>query len=210
MDLTQGPMINQFTNNFRTKLTRRLWTQFFGESYRINHSGDVGTGERQGLIARSNHLSRMLRAADVVKYCGKQSVTVIECIVASRLGLLNIIDMALMTKRETGIELRIFGFDTGQGLPVVQGYKDHPELWGIGDVGTEDRHSLTCVVRGRTETIWGDIANTIRRFTHSIESSFPLGFLSVDLDIYSATKAALHCPTGPPENYRARSHFGIQ
>ena len=54
---------------------------------------------------------------------------------------------------------------------------------------------------GRAEIIWGDIGDTIGPFTDSIDSAAPLGFISVDLDIYSATVAALRCLTGKPEKY---------
>lgn len=143
----------------------------------------------------------MLRAADVAKYCGKQSVTVIEFGVASGEGILNMIDLAPIIEKETGIEFRIVGFDTGQGLPSVQGYKDHPELWKIGDFATEDREGLVRKLGGRAEIIWGDIADTIRLFTKSHSPSAPLGFVSIDVDIYSATKSALQCLTGKPEMY---------
>lgn len=157
--------------------------------------------EQYGLIARANYLYGMLRAADVPKYCGKQSVTVVEFGVASGAGMLNMIGLAPMIEKETGIHLRIVGFDTGQGLPSVQGYKDHPELWRAGDFATEDRETLMRAVGGRAEIIWGDIADTIGPFTDSINSAAPLGFLSVDLDIYSTTTVALRCLTGQPEKY---------
>ena len=82
----------------------------------------------------------------MAKYCGKHSVTVIEFGVASGAGLLNMIDLAPMIEKETGINLRIIGFDTGRGLPSVQGYKDHPELWRAGDFATEDREALNAEV----------------------------------------------------------------
>ncbi len=172
-----------------------------GESSWINHSGDFRTREGYGLIARANYLYGMLRAADVAKYCGKHSVTVIEFGVASGAGLLIMIFLAPMFEIDTGINLRIVGFDSGQGLPSVQGYKDHPELWRTGDFATEDRDTLVRTVGDRADIIWGDIADTIGPFTVSIDPSSPLGFISVDVDIYSATKAVLRCLTSRPENY---------
>jgi hypothetical protein len=184
-----------------TKLQRKMWTHFFGEPSWINHSGDFRAREQYGLVARANYLYGMLRAADVAKYCGKQSVTVIEFGVASGAGLLNMIHLTPMIEKETGIKLRIVGFDTGHGLPSIRGYKDHPELWRTGDFATEDRDALIRRLDGRAEVIWGDIADTIEPFTNSINPSAPLGFISVDLDIYSATTAALRCLTGQPEKY---------
>ena len=61
-----------------TKLTRKVWTHVLGDSSWINRYGTFRMREQYGLIARANYLYGMLRAADVAKYCGKQSVTVIE------------------------------------------------------------------------------------------------------------------------------------
>jgi len=184
-----------------TKLKRRVWTRAFGESSWVNHSGDFRAREQHGLITRANYLYGMLRAADIAAYSGKKSVTVVEFGVADGAGILNMIHLAPMIERETGIEIRIVGFDTGQGLPNVQGYKDHPELWRAGDFATQDREALTNKLNGRAQIVWGDIADTIGSFTDSIDPSSPLGFISVDLDIYSATIAALGCLTGGPEKY---------
>lgn len=189
------------TSDFITRLKRKVWTRVFGEPSWINNSGDFRAREQHALIARANYLYGMLRAADVAKFCGKQRVTVIEFGVASGAGVLNMIGLAPMIEKETGIELRIVGFDTGQGLPSIQGYKDHPELWRTGDFATEDREGLMRTLGGRAEVIWGDIAETIGPFTDSIDPAAPLGFISIDLDIYSATTAALRCLTGHPEKY---------
>ncbi len=184
-----------------TKLNRKIWTCLVGEKAWIDRHGDFRTRERYGLIARPNYLYGMLRAADVAKYFGTRCVTVIEFGVASGAGLLNMIDLAFAIEKETGLELRIVGFDTGRGLPPVQGYKDHPELWNPGDFAMEDRDTLVRKIGGRAEIIWGDIADTIQPFTDSIDASAPLGFISVDVDVYSATKAALRCLGGSPEKY---------
>ena len=66
---------------------------------------------------------------------------------ASGAGLLNMADLAPLIETETGVELRIIGFDTGRGLPAVHGYKDHPELWNSGDFATEDREGLVRKLR---------------------------------------------------------------
>ena len=49
--------------------------------------------------------------------------------------------------------------------------------------------------------IWGDIATTIGPFTDGITSSEPIGFISVDVDIYSATKSALECLRSSSDKY---------
>lgn len=143
----------------------------------------------------------MLRAADVAKFFGKKRVTAIEFGVASGAGLLNMISLASAVEKETGVEFRIIGFDSGRGLPKVEGYKDHPEIWSSGDFATENRDSLVRKLNGRAEIIWGDIANSVGPFTDALDPAAPLGFISIDVDIYSAAKAALKCLTGRSEIY---------
>src|SRR6185437_3347253 len=53
----------------------------------------------------------------------------------------------------------------------------------------------------RAEIIWGDIADTVMPFLETVNSSAPLGFISIDVDIYTATKASLQCLTGQPDQY---------
>lgn len=180
---------------FVSRLNRRIWKSTVGEESWIRHHENFRTQERHGVIKRPNYVYGMLRAADVAKYFGKKATTVIEFGVASGAGLLNMIEVAPAIEKETGIQLRIVGFDTGKGLPPVEGFKDHPEIWRSGDFAMEDRESLVKKLNGRAEIIWGDIADTIAPFTDALDGSAPIGFVSVDVDIYSATKSALRCLT---------------
>jgi hypothetical protein len=184
-----------------SKLERKLWKTFLGERSWIDHRSDFRTRENYGRVTRPNYVYGMLRAADIAKYFGRKRVTVIEFGVASGHGLLNMIGVAPEIEKETGIELRIVGFDTGQGLPSIQGYKDHPELWHPGDFAMQDRDALMQKLGGRAEIVWGDIADTIGPFIDRVESSAPLGFISIDVDIYSGTKAALQCLVSQPDKY---------
>lgn len=184
------------------RIRRKLWTLLIGERSWAQHNL-VNFRDRElfGVISRPNYVYGMLRAADMAKYCGKKSVTVIEFGVASGAGLLNMIELAPLIERETGVRLRIVGFDTGKGLPAVEGYKDHPELWTPGDFTIEDREGLLHRLDGRAEMIWGDIAETVGSFAHAIDEAAPIGFVSIDVDIYSATTHALRCLTQSPEKY---------
>jgi hypothetical protein len=91
--------------------------------------------------------------------------------VASGAGLLTMIEIAPLIEAETGVRLRIVGFDTGKGLPSVEGYKDHPELWRPGDFTTEDKESLVRRLDGRAQLIWGDIAETAGPFTDASQNA---------------------------------------
>ena len=171
-----------------------------GESSWINRHGDFRAREQYGLIARRQLSLRNVTSSRRSKVLRKAKCHSDRIWRGERSRPVNMIDLAPMIEKETGIDLRIVGFDTGQGLPSVQGYKDHPELWRAGDFATEDREALMRKLGGRAEIIWGDIADTIGPFTDSINSAAPLGFISVDLDIYSATTVALRCLTADPRS----------
>lgn len=182
-------------------LRRKVSSRLFGEAHWVKRHGDFRTRERYGLVSRANYVYGMLRAADLAKYFGHKCVTVVEYGVASGAGLLNMVSLAPQITQETGIDFRIIGFDTGRGLPPVHGYKDHPELWNSGDFAMEDRDTLVRKLGDRATIIWGDIADTVDPFTASLDPAAPLGFVSVDVDIYTATKSALRCLTGAPDKY---------
>jgi hypothetical protein len=183
------------------RIKRKAWKQVLGEKSWILNNEDFRAHERAGLVNRPNYAYGMLRAADSAKYFGHESVTVIEFGVASGAGLLNMADLAGMIEAETGIKFRVVGFDTGAGLPAVQGYKDHPEIWNPGDFAMEDREGLLKKLDGRAEVIWGDIAETIKPFTVKLTSESPVGFISIDVDIYSGTKSALQVLDGSTDKY---------
>jgi hypothetical protein len=183
------------------KLNRKIYKSIFGEPAWINKTGDFRARERFGLIERPNYVYGMLRAADCAKYFGLSRVTAIEFGVASGAGLLNMTEAAQLIENETGIGFDIVGFDTGAGLPQIVGFKDHPEIWNPGDFAMEDRATLLRKLGGRARVIWGDIADTVGPFTESITSTAPIGFISVDVDIYSATKSALKCLLSTPGKY---------
>jgi hypothetical protein len=183
------------------RFVRKIWTRLLGEASWIRRYGDFRARERYGLISRPNYLYGMLRAADVARYFGKQRIIAAEFGVASGAGLLNMIELAQLIRRETGIQIDVVGFDTGAGLPPFEGYKNHPELWSPGDFTMENRDELRRKIEGRAEMIWGDITETVGPFVSSLEENAPLGFISVDVDIYSAAKSALTCLGGAPEKY---------
>jgi hypothetical protein len=183
------------------RIKRKAWKQVFGEISWILNNEDFRARERAGLVSRPNYAYGMLRAADGAKYFGHKCVTAIEFGVASGAGLLNMADLAGMIEAETGVKFRVIGFDTGTGLPSVQGYKDHPEIWNPGDFAMEDRAGLLRKLDGRAEVIWGNIAETIVPFTEKLTSESPIGFISIDVDIYSGTKSALKVLDGSAGMY---------
>ena len=167
----------------------------------LQSRGSFRNRELYGLVSRANYAYGLLRAADLARFCGKRKTTVCEFGVATGNGLLNLIELAVPITETTGVEFRIVGLDTGTGLPVIEGYQDHPELWSISDFSMTNKEQLTARIGGRAELIFGDIKDTVDGFTASLDAEAPLGFVSVDVDIYSGSKSALRCLLGPREVY---------
>jgi hypothetical protein len=168
---------------------------------RVKRGGDFRQKEAYGLINRPNYAYGMLRAADLARFLGKKAVTVCEFGVATGNGLMNMVELAGQIRAETGVEVRVVGLDTGEGLPSVTDYRDHPELWSTGDFAMTNKDELRKRVDGRAELIFGDIKDTVDGFVASLDESAPLGFVAIDVDIYSGSKSAFRSLLGKPELY---------
>jgi hypothetical protein len=173
-------------------MVMRAWVKAFG---------NARAKERFDVFRRPHFAYGLFRATEVAKYFGKSAVTVCEFGVATGNGLLQMIALCDVIGKETGIRFRIVGFDTGEGLPTVDGYKDHPEIWSAGDFTMRNRDELVNRISGRAEIIFGDIQDTIGPFTDSLDSDAPLGFIAIDVDTYSGAKYALRGLNGPAELY---------
>lgn len=118
---------------------------------------------------------------------GLDAVSVVEFGVANGEGLLELENHSGTISRLVGVRIDVYGFDTGSGMPAPADYRDLPYYWKAGyfrmDVPAL-RHRLQ-----RAQLVLGDVAVTVPQFLRS--SHAPLGFVSFDLDYYSATTAAL-------------------
>src|SRR5262245_1610479 len=72
------------------------------------------------LIIRSNNAYGILKAADEAKRLGIKTVSLVEFGVAAGAGLMNMAKIASRVTRETDISFKIYGFDTGKGMPVAR------------------------------------------------------------------------------------------
>ena len=181
---------------------RRSRIRAFGTmKERVALDGRLREKEKYGLLSRPQYAYGLLRAADIASYFGRRETTVCEFGVAQGHGLLNMVDLAQSIAAETGVGFRIYGFDSGEGLTEITGYKDHPEIWSKGDYPMFNKQELVGKLQGRAELIIGDIRDTLQGFVGSLESEAPLGFISIDVDIYSSAKYALGCLLGRAELY---------
>ena len=167
----------------------------------IRRRGDFREMEAHGLVPRPNYAYGILRAADLARFLGKTRATVCEFGVATGNGLLNMIEIAELVRAKTGVEIRVIGLDSGEGLPTVDGYKDHPEIWSVSDFKMTNKEDLRRRIGTRADLIFGDIKDTVGDLVARLDESAPLGFISVDVDIYSGAKSALRSLMSKPELY---------
>jgi len=110
--------------------------------------------------------------------------------VATGNGLLALEEYAAAVERETGVKIQVYGFDTGKGLPSVAGdFRDHPDQWITGDYQMDEAW-LRKRLSPRTALVLGDIEQTVTQFVRDVQTT-PVGFVSVDVDLYSSAKSAL-------------------
>lgn len=159
--------------------------------------GSLREKEKFGLLARPQYAYGLLRAADTARYFGVSVVTCCEFGVAAGAGLENMCDLSDVISKETGIKFLIYGFDTGAGLPDGMTCKDHPEMWMPGDFPMGDTSALERRMNGRASLIFGNIADTIGEFTANLSEKAPVGFIAVDVDIYTGARDALRLFDSP-------------
>lgn len=158
----------------------------------------VETRARWDLSARPHYLLGTLYAAERARALGVPEISAIEFGVAGGNGLLALQEEAAAVERATGVGIRVYGFDAGSsGMPHFCGdYRDHPDTWRPGDFPM-DVDALRPKLSPRTTLILGDIRETIEGFREGYDPP-PIGFMSIDVDLYSSTVAVLRvlelCP----------------
>ena len=180
--------------------------------------GSFRAKERLGLIRRPWYAYGLLSAADRAAKLGYEQIAAIEFGVASGRGLRNMVALSRNVTEATGVEIRVVGFDRATGMPPTTDYRDHPEVYGEGDYPMIDEGKLRRDIGDGAELIIGDIEETVTRYKERLNKAAPVGFVAVDVDIYSSTKAALRLFDDDPEYYlpltfayfddsSSRSHF---
>jgi hypothetical protein len=152
------------------------------------------------LIIRQQYAFPILFAADLAARHGIRTVTLLEFGVASGAGLLNMCEIARAATKATGVEFRVFGFDTGKGMPPARDYRDLPEVFQEGDFPM-NVESLSKSLPQFAELVIGDISETVPSFLSQLSADAPIGFISVDVDYYSSAQRVLKILTGSSDLY---------
>ena len=129
----------------------------------------------------------VVQAALQAQALGINEISAVEFGVGEGGGLLELESYGGQVTKNLGIEVRIFGFDLGTGLPISADYRDCPYIWQEG-LYRMDIEALRSRLK-TAELIIGDVKDTVNTFfeTYSVP---PVGFISFDLDFYSSTLSA--------------------
>jgi hypothetical protein len=136
--------------------------------------------------SRPNYAYGIYSAADLAKKLGLPAISVIEFGVAGGRGLLAMEDIARKISAHMEVGISTFGFDSGQGMPEPQDYRDIPHVWG-GGFFSMDESALRSRLH-EAELILGKLEVTIPEFLS--RNAPPIGFISFDMDYYSSTMQA--------------------
>lgn len=142
------------------------------------------------LVIRPQHAYGILESALMAKQMGIKSISIIEFGVASGAGLLNMISISKRVTRATGVQVQIYGFDTGKGMPKPVDFRDHPDLYNHGDFPM-NRSLVEKAIEGKAKIIFGEIKDKIVEFGKGLDPQSPIAFVSVDVDYYSSAVDAL-------------------
>jgi hypothetical protein len=133
-------------------------------------------------------------------YCGYGRLFAAELGVWEGTGLLDLCRAAQFFRSEFDIEILVWGFDTGAGLPKAMDYRDHPEWFVAGNFAMGDAAALRRKLPEFATLSLGDVADTIPACLREIGDA-RLAFVAVDLDLYSSTKRAMTLFTASPDTY---------
>lgn len=139
-------------------------------------------------IDRAHYGHCLLQAALLARKLGHSRFSAVEFGVAGGNGLMALEAHAEYVTRETGVEVSIYGFDTGRGMPPPRDYRDLPYLWQAGYFQMEPDELKKRLTRAKL--ILGPVEETVANFCRN-EKPPPIGFIAFDLDYYSSTVAAL-------------------
>jgi hypothetical protein len=125
-------------------------------------------------------------------YSGYKKITAIEFGVGTGGSFRNLLKAAEFYSQRFGIEIEIYGFDNGTGLPdPIPGYKDHPEIWQSGQFVAPNLEVWQTQLPPWAHFVIGDISKTIPEFNKKFaQGDSKIAFVSIDVDYYSSSAAA--------------------
>jgi hypothetical protein len=173
-------MINKIRSILHPRrLAKQKWVQSFG---------DYESKLKLGVISRPHYGYCLYNAAKLAVKLGYKKISAVEFGVAGGNGLVNFEYHAEQISKILPIEIEVYGFDTGEGLPPPVDYRDLLYHWKQGFYKM-DVKALEARLK-HAKLILGNVSDTVEGFFEANKPA-PIGAISFDLDFYSSTKDAL-------------------
>jgi hypothetical protein len=177
----------------RTVLAKRFIKQFSLFSYEKRLSIEA--------VERPNYGYCIFQAARLAGLLNYPSISVIEFGCGGGNGLVNAESHINEIVKRFSVNIDLYGFDAGSGLPEPADYRDMPHYFRSG-LYEMNRDKLERRLK-RTELVIGDIKETCATFLREYKPA-PIGCVLHDLDYYSSTRDALTLFDGEPSCFLPR------
>jgi hypothetical protein len=151
--------------------------------------------------SRPHYLYCVYHAAQLARRLNLSSISVLEFGVAGGNGLVFLERLALRIQRALGIEVQVYGFDTGMGLPAMTALEDLP-YWFRTSQYAMDVEGLEARLRS-ARLVLGDVEDTVPEFFARYRPA-PVGAILNDLDLYTSTVNSLRLFDHEPANFLPR------
>jgi hypothetical protein len=149
---------------------------------------------------RPDYAFGILTAAWIAYGHGIPEISSLEFGVAGGTGLLAMERIAAYAESLLGVRIQVYGFDTGTGMPPAVDHRDAPFSLYPGTCGMDVDKLKSRLTRA--ELVLGDVADTVPEFLK--RDYAPVGFVSNEIDYYSATMNSFGVLEAPPERLLPR------
>ena len=165
---------------FRVALARRFIKHF--SLFSFEHRISIGA------IDRPHYAYCIFQAARLASLLDYPKISVIEFGCGGGNGLLNAEMHIHEVMKIFAVDIELYGFDMGSGLPSPCDYRDMPHYFRAG-LYEMNREALERKLK-RAKLIIGDVKNRCATFLREYNPA-PIGCMFHDLDLYSSTSDAL-------------------
>lgn len=139
-------------------------------------------------LQRMHYAVILYEGARLASLLGYPRISALEFGVAGGNGLRCLERYAEEIEKLFPVEIEIYGFDTGAGLPPPKDYRDLPYHWQQGFFAMDK--SVLERSLSRAKIVYGDVQETCRDFFQSYNPA-PIAAVAHDLDFYSSTRDGL-------------------
>tara|TARA_B110000259_G_scaffold110661_1_gene126441 strand:- start:914 stop:1741 length:828 start_codon:yes stop_codon:yes gene_type:complete len=174
-------------NKLRDKIIKKISKKSNTDEY-IKYAPSESV-VRLNMSTRPAYAYCLYHAVKLAKKLNYKSISAIEFGVAGGNGLYFLDLFADQLSKEFDIEIEIYGFDLGGGLPKPKDYKDLPYIFKEG-LFPMDQNKLIKKLK-RSKIIIGNVEDSIKDFFKK-NNPAPIAFISNDLDYYSSTASSFN------------------